>query len=63
MSDIIVFLGLSFLTLGVWIFMAHISTYFETKQKYIKPEYLKEFTFAKYTSSEIKRYFTGKGLF
>ena len=63
MNDVIVFLGLSALTLGVWTLIAHVDTYFGMKKKYIKKEFVKEFTFTKYTASEIKRYFTGKGLF
>lgn len=63
MDDLIVFIGLSMFTLFIWTAIAHVDTYFGMKKKYIKPEYIKEFTFTKYTASEIKRLFTGKGLF
>lgn len=63
MDSIIVFLMLSALTLFVWYGIAHIDSYYWWKNNGIKPEYKKEFTFIKYTASEIKRLFTGKGLF
>lgn len=61
-DDIIVFLLLSAVCMGVWTTIAHIDMYFMYKEKYIKEEYLKGFTFYRYTVDELKRLFTGKGL-
>ncbi|MDA8220109.1 MAG: hypothetical protein M0Z35_00015 [Desulfitobacterium hafniense] len=62
MSDLILFLGLALLALGVFVFIAHVDTYFGLRKR-IKQEHLEGFNFATYTASEVKRYFTGKGIF
>lgn len=50
------FLLLYIVCITFWYTIAHIDTYFEVRKKYIKPEYVKEFTFYRYTVDEIKRW-------
>lgn len=55
-----VFLILTIVCFAVFYTIAHIDNYFMYKNKYIKPEYIKEFTFYRYTVDELKRHFLGK---
>lgn len=53
------FLFWSAVCIGFWYFLAHIDTYYEYKRKYIKDEYVKDYTFYRHTVEELQRALAG----